>query len=161
MGVTDQSQLIILADGARWISQLAQRQYPKAKLILDWWHLKKRLWQTVDWLKRHGLSSKDGRDWAGPISDWLWRGKVGAALQSCLGLGQQMGLAAPAGRSQTQLGESSLQSFYLYLKNNLDSIVDYHSYRKKGCYISSALVEKTIDLLVGRRLKLRGKNWSQ
>ena len=59
------------------------------------------------------------------------------------------------------IGESRLQSFYLYLQNNLDSIVDYHSYRKKGCYISSALVEKTIDLLVGRRLKLRGKNWSQ
>ena len=58
MGLTDQSQLIILADGAGWISQLAQRQYPKAKLILDWWHLKKRLWQTVDWLKRHGLWSK-------------------------------------------------------------------------------------------------------
>ena len=72
-----------------------------------------------------------------------------------------MGLESPADKSQTQLGESSLQSFYLYLKNNLDSIVDYHSYRKKGCYISSALVEKTIVLLVGRRLKLRGKNWSQ
>jgi len=79
MGVTDQSQLIILADGARWIRQLAHRQYPKAKLILDWWHLKKRLWQTVDWLKRHGLSSKDSRDWGRRIGDWLWRGKVGAA----------------------------------------------------------------------------------
>ena len=161
MGVTDQSPLIILADGARWISQLAQRQYPKAKLILDWWHLKKRLWQTVDWLKRHGLPSKDSHDWAGQISDWLWRGKVGAALQSCLDLGQQMGLAAPADKSQTQLGESSLQSFYLYLRNNFNSIVDYHSYRKKGCYISSVLVEKTIDLLVCRRLKLRGQNWSR
>jgi len=98
IGVTDQSQLIILADGARWISQLAHRQYPKAKLILDWWHLKKRLWQTVGWLKRHGLPSKDSRDWAGRIGDWLWRGKVGAALQSCLGLGQQMELAAPPTR---------------------------------------------------------------
>ena len=97
MGVTDQSQLIILSDGARWISQLAHRQYPKAKLILDWWHLKKRLWQTVDWLKREGLSSKDGRDWGRRISDWLWRGKVGGA----------------ADKSQTQLGESNLQSFYL------------------------------------------------
>ena len=161
MGVTDQSRLIILADGARWISQLAQRQYPKAKLILDWWHLKKRLWQTVDWLKRHGLPSKDSHDWAGQISDWLWRGKVGAALQSCIDLGQQMGLAAPADKSQTQLGESSLQSFYLYLRNNFNSIVDYHGYRKKGCYISSVLVEKTIDLLVCRRLKLRGQNWSR
>jgi len=79
MGLTDQSQLIILADGAGWISQLAQRQYPKAKLILDWWHLKKRLWQTVDWLKQHGLWSKDSRDWGRQVNDWLWRGKVGAA----------------------------------------------------------------------------------
>ena len=59
------------------------------------------------------------------------------------------------------IGESRLQSFYLYLQNNLDSIVDYHRYRKKGCYISSGLVEKTIDLLVCRRLKLRGQNWSR
>ena len=131
MGVKKETQLIVLADGARWISQLAKTQYPQARLILDWWHLKKRLWQTVDWLKRHGLSSKDGRDWAGLIGDWLWRGKVGAALQSCLDLGQQMGLAAPADKSQTQLGESSLQSFYLYPRNNSNSIVDYHSYQKK------------------------------
>ena len=41
------------------------------------------------------------------------------------------------------------------------SIVDYHSYRKKGYYISSVLVEKSIDLLVCRRLKLRGQNWSR
>ena len=128
---------------------------------MDWWHLKKRLWQTVDWLKQHGRSPKGGRDWAGQIGDWLWRGKVGAALQSCIGLGQQMGLAAPADKSQTQLGESSLQSFYLYLRNNLNSIVDYHNYQKKGCYISSVLVEKAIDLLVCRRLKLRGQNWSR
>ena len=62
---------------------------------------------------------------------------------------------------QTQLGENSLQSFYLYLRNSFNSIVDYHRYRKKGCYISSVLVEKTIDLLVCRRLKLRGQNWSR
>ena len=67
----------------------------------------------------------------------------------------------PADKSQTQLGESSLQSFYLYLRNNLNSIVDYHSYRTKGCYPSSVLVEKAIALLVCRRLKLRGQNWGQ
>ena len=102
VGVTDQSQLITLADGTRWISQLAKTQYPQARLILDWGHLEKHLWQTV-----------------------------GAALQSCLGLGQQMELSAPADKTQTQLGESSLQSFYLYPRNNSNSIVDYHSYQKK------------------------------
>ena len=32
---------------------------------------------------------------------------------------------------------------------------------KKSGVISSVLVEKRIDLLVGRRLKLRGQNWSR
>merc|ERR1712096_367530 len=41
MGVKKETELIVLADGARWISQLAKTQYPQARLILDWWHLKK------------------------------------------------------------------------------------------------------------------------
>jgi len=85
-------------------------------------------------LKQQGLWSKDGRSWEGPIGDWLWRGKVVVALPSCLGWGQQMGLAAPADKSQTQLGESSLPSFYLYLRNNLDSMVDYYSCQKRRFY---------------------------
>ena len=36
MGIDNQDQLVILSDGARWISNLAQTQYPKATLILDW-----------------------------------------------------------------------------------------------------------------------------
>ena len=56
---------------------------------------------------------------------------------------------------------TSLQSFYLYLNNNFDSIIDYHRYRRNGYFISSVFVEKTIDLLICRRLKLRGQNWSR
>ena len=36
MGIDNQDQLVILSDGARWISKLAQTQYPKATLIQDW-----------------------------------------------------------------------------------------------------------------------------
>jgi len=61
MGIDDQERLVILSDGARWVSQLAPRQYLSTRLILDWWQLKKRLWQTVNWLKGHGLSSKDSQ----------------------------------------------------------------------------------------------------
>ena len=75
--------------------------------------------------------------------------------------GQQLGLSPPVNKAQTKLGQTSLQSFYLYLRNNLDSIVDYQTYRRKGYFISSVWVEKTIDLLICRRLKLRGQNWSR
>ena len=43
MGVDDKTELIILGDGARWISRIAETQYPNATLILDWWHLSARL----------------------------------------------------------------------------------------------------------------------
>ena len=36
MGIDNQDQLVILSDGARWISKLAQTPYPKATLIQDW-----------------------------------------------------------------------------------------------------------------------------
>ena len=134
MGVKKETELIVLADGARWISQLAKTQYPQARLILDWWR---------------------------QLRDWLWRGKAVAALQSGRSLGQQLGLSPPVDKAQTKLGQTSLQSFYLYLRNNLDSIVDYQTYRRKGYFISSVWVEKTIDLLICRRLKLRGQNWSR
>ena len=62
-----------------------------------------------------------------------------------------MELASPADKSQTQLGENSLQPFDRWLPQ----------LSKKGCYISSILVGKSIDLLACRHLKLRGQNWSQ
>ena len=161
MGVTDSTEHIILADGARWITTLARTQYPKAKLILDWWHLNKRVWETVDWLKQHGCSHKDARAWGRQIRDELWRGGTFAALHSCVRLGKQLGLAPSVDKSQTELGVTSLQSFYLFLRNNFNSIIDYHTYRKNGGFISSVFVEKTIDLLICRRLKLRGQNWSR
>jgi len=46
MGIDNQEQLVILSDGARWINKLAQTQDPKATLILDWWHLKRPVWQN-------------------------------------------------------------------------------------------------------------------
>ena len=36
MGIDNQDRLVILSDGARSISKLAQIQYPKATLMLDW-----------------------------------------------------------------------------------------------------------------------------
>ena len=120
-----------------------------------------RIWETVDWLKNHGLSAKDARNWGRQLRDDLWRGKTVLALQSCVGLGKQIGLSPPVNKSQTELGETSLQSLYLYLRNNFDSIVDYHTHRRNGYFISSVFVEKTIDLLICRRLKLRGQNWSR
>ena len=161
MGIDNQPELVILSDGARWITKLAKTQYPKATLILDWWHLSKRVWETVAWLKSHGLPRKDALVWGRQLINFLWRGEALAALQSIVILGKQLGLSPAENGSYLEFGESSLQALYQYFKNNFSEIVDYHTFKRNGFYISSVVAEKTIDLLVCRRQKLRGQNWSR
>ena len=93
MSIDNQEQLVILSDGARWINKLAQTQYPKARLILDWWHLKRRAWPTVRGLPYDGLSAQDGRDWGRQWIDRLRRGQVTETLKSILVLASQLGRA--------------------------------------------------------------------
>ena len=161
MGIHNQHELVILSDGARWITKLAKIQYPRATLILDWWHLKQRIWKTVDWLKLGGLAANTAQKFGHNLIDILWGGNAIQAIQSVITLGKNLGLKPPGNRSQKQLGETSLQTLYRYLLSNRDAIVDYQRFKQQGYYISSAVVEKTIDLLVCRRQKLRGQNWSR
>ena len=159
MGIDNQEQLVILSDGARWINKLAQTQYPKASLILDWWHLKRRVWQTVRGLQSDGLSSQDGRDWGQQWIDRLWRGQASQTLKSIMVLASQLG-GAPLDQS-AQLAERSLPALHQFISNNQTAIIDYHRFQQAGYYIGSAVVEKAVDLLVCRRQKLRGQNWSR
>jgi len=70
MGIDNQEQLVILSDGARWINRLAQTQDPKAPLILDWWHLKRRVGQTVRGLPADELSDQERPGQLGGSSGW-------------------------------------------------------------------------------------------
>ena len=159
MGIDKQEQLVILSDGARWINKLAQTQYPKATLILDWWHLKRRVWPTVRGLQGDGLSAQDGPDWGRQWIDSLWRGQATETLKSILILASQLGAAALD--QSAQLEERSLPALHQLISNNQVAIIDYHRFQQAGYYIGSAVVEKAVDLLVCRRQKLRGQNWSR
>ena len=159
MGIDNQEQLVILSDGARWINKLAQTQDPKATLILDWWHLKRRVWQTVRGLPADELSDQERQAWAQQWIDQLWRGQSSQTLQSIMILAPQLG--GQPSEKPAQLEERSLLALHQFISNNRAAIIDYHHFQQSGYYIGSALVEKTVDLLVCRRQKLRGQNWSR
>ena len=159
MGIDNQEQLVVLSDGARWINKLAQTQYPKATLILDWWHLKRRVWPTVRGLQGDGLSAQDGRDWGRQWIDRLWPGQVSQTLKSIMVLASQLG--GPPLDQPAYLAERSLPALHQFISNNQAAMIDYHRFQQAGYYIGSAVVEKAVDLLVCRRQKLRGQNWSR
>lgn len=80
MGIGDQTELVILGDGARWVNQIAQTRYPKATLILDWWHLKHRVWETADYLKRNSPLTEQALKWGQELVSSLWCGETNKAL---------------------------------------------------------------------------------
>jgi len=159
MGIDNQEQLVILSDGARWINRLAQTQDPKAPLILDWWHLKRRVGPTVRGLPADELSDQERPAWGQQWMDQLWRGQSSQTLQSIMILAPQ--LAGQPSEKPAQLEERSLPALHQLISNNRAAMIGYHYFQQTGYYIGSALVEKTVDLLVCRRQKLRGQNWSR
>ena len=60
-----------------------------------------------------------------------------------------------------QLAERSLPARHQLISNNQAAMIDYHHFQQAGYYIGSAVVEKAVDLLVCRRQKRRGQNWSR
>ena len=162
MGVDECEELIVLGDGARWIWKIAETQYPKATLILDWWHLKERVWETVDSLKQNHLANKDAVRWGLRLIRFLWHGNEKRAKKFINELGNQLNIEFPKTAAQRRkLDKKSLLWLYEYINNNSKSIVNYRAKKEAGYFISSVFAEKAIDILVCRRQKLRGMNWSR
>ena len=161
MRVTDKTELIILGDGARWITKLAKTQYPKATLVLDWWRLKQRVWERVDHLKQEMLKALPARKWGKHLTSLLWRGKAKAALKAILKLCKRLGIDLTFHQNQKRLGESSLPVLFHYIWHNQSAIIDDQAKRDNGYFISSVFAEKAIDVVVCLRQKLRGQNWSR
>ena len=162
MGVDECEELIVLGDGARWIWKIAETQYPKATLILDWWHLKERVWETVDSLKQNHMANKDAVRWGRRLVRFRWHGNEKRAKKFIKELGKQFNIEFPKTAAQRRkLDRKSLPRLYQYINNNSKSIVNYRAKKEAGYFISSVFAEKAIDILVCRRQKLRGMNWSR
>ena len=59
------------------------------------------------------------------------------------------------------LNKQYVGTLHQFISNNQVAMIDCHRFQQAGYYIGSAVVEKAVDLLVCRRQKLRGQNWSR
>lgn len=141
--------LLLLADGARWIRSFFTDTLAGVKdktMLLDWQHLKQ---------KCHDLSSRICRGKASKarflhrLYRRLWRGDVAGALGV---------LEAERGEAKN---EAKLDELMAYLQARQSWIPNYRQRRIAQRYIGSAHVEKANDLIVARRQKNRGMQWSE
>ena len=144
-----QRSLLLIADGARWIRRFFQERLAgvAAKtLVLDWDHLARTCTERCGTICR---SRDEKQQLARRLVRRLWAGQVEAAVS-----------VLERYRRHTK-DEAALDGLISYLRARAAWIPNYRQRRRDQQYIGSGQVEKANDLLVARRQKNRGMQWSE
>jgi hypothetical protein len=139
----DQAQRrAILGDGAPWIWNIADEQFPGAVQIVDLFHAKGHLWDVAKAI--YGAGSDLGEQWAKQRRDELDEGKIDSVLTAL------RVHAAANDEARKCLG---------YVTANRHRM-RYPEFRAQGLCTSTGVVEAGCKTVVGTRLKRAGMHWT-
>lgn len=137
--------VVALTDGAKTIrADLASLFGEGVCIILDWYHLAKRVYQNLSMV---ACSMTEREIWERVILGLLWQGKVTEAIAFLLPL------QARNVRAKTDL--------IGYLQKHGEEIIDYGRRKSAGKVIGSGRMEKGVDQVIGIRQKNRGMSWTK
>jgi hypothetical protein len=136
LGVTDTSQLSVIAGGAKWIWSQVSAHLPGAVGVLDIYHASEHLWAAAN--KRFGEGTPETRSWVG-------------ARRACL-----------LERGAAGVLEELVGAEWSGLRGYFEPHVEHTGYGPRlaeGRVIGSGLVEGSCKQVVCRRLKQTGARW--
>jgi hypothetical protein len=137
--------VVALTDGAHKIRQdLAAVFGSCVTIILDWYHLTKRVYQHLS-MVAHSMSEREA--FQQKVLGFLWQGQTKQALAFLSGL---------SARNQKALSE-----LVVYLQKHQVEIIDYARRQAIGKPIGSGRMEKAVDQVIGMRQKKKGMSWSR
>ena len=136
---------VIIGDGAKWIWNWVDDNYPGAVQILDFYHAKEKLVLFA----RHQYPEEEIRlAWIKRQADKLLDNgleKVLSILKSCR-----------ARNSEAKLAKQKAIEYYL----EHDDRMQYKTYLEQGLMIGSGPIEAAHRSVIQQRLKLSGQKWS-
>jgi len=138
--------IVAITDGAKTIrNRLLAIFGGVAILILDWYHLRKKVREMMSMIARNkGEKTLHIRE----ILRRLWRGKVTESLDY---LNTQVDTK----------NQKRLEDLVGYLEKHQHEIIDYGTRQKAGKTIGSGRGEKAVDQVIGKRQKKKGMSWSK
>lgn len=137
--------IVASIDGARSIRSLLEGLLgPSVQVILDWYHLSKKVYQLLSMVD-HGKVERERMQER--VLGLLWRGEVWEAV--CF-------LEGVEARRQEALSE-----LIVYLRKHAAEIINYERRARVGKPIGSGRMEKAVDRTVGMRQKKKGMSWSE
>lgn len=143
-GVGCATQVVFLSDGAAWAEDLAEQCFAGCVSILDFYHACERL---------HGLATGLGgpqvQQQVGRWKKLLLKDRVTTVIAQARHL-QAQGAQEP-----------NLVAEHLSFLERPQSRMRYGTYRQKGWFIGSGVVEAGGKTVIGKRLKQSGMFWSE
>lgn len=137
--------LLAITDGATSIRKhLSDIFSCNVKIILDWYHLEKKLYEFLSMISFNKIEKEDHLSF---LLNKLWTGDV----DSCLDY-----LSRINSRNKSKLNE-----LVKYLTKHKLEIINYECRSKIGKPIGSGRMEKGVDLVIGNRQKRKGMSWSK
>jgi hypothetical protein len=147
LGAKEAGQVTVLADGADWIRNQAQKQLPGAAQVLDIYHASEHLAACAGVLYGAGAEA---------AAAWVGRGRQ--ALLAGGAAGVQAHLAAARAGVRSAAKRAALAAAAGYFAERADCLGDA-ARLAAGQSIGSGLVEGACKQVIGRRLKRTGARW--
>ncbi len=141
-GFDQAKRRVVLGDGALWIWNLADEQFPGAIQIVDLFHAKEHLWDVAKAI--YGPGSDLARQWAKRRHDELDEGKLDEMLQAL--------------RIHAKANNEARKCFDYFTRNR--QRIRYPEFRAQGLSIGSGVVEAGCKVAIGTRLKRAGMHWT-
>jgi hypothetical protein len=139
--------LVVLADGAVWIWQIAAKQFTGATQIVDFFHACQHLTAVAD--ARFGAGSAEGLAWQKARRADLLADRVESVL-----------LEIKAWQPRSEAKRKLRQTEYNYFYTNA-ARMRYKTFAEKGYHIGSGVVEASCKQIATQRMKLAGMHWRQ
>jgi hypothetical protein len=149
-GVTRKTALVIVSDGAAWIAVLAQRHFPQAIRVCDWWHTVQYLWRGSQAIFGEGSAKTERLVKA--LTGLLWEGKVN-------GVKDRLEAERQAHPIRDRERQEAYRKACGYLDHHADAM-RYADYRRDHWPMGSGPAEATCKMIQSR-MKRSGMNWSE
>lgn len=136
---------IFIGDGAKWIWNWVEDNYPGAVQILDYYHAVEKI---EDFAKHQFLNKDKKQKWLAKQKELLNADGVLTVISNLKNL-----------RSISPQAKYAKQTAITYYEEHEDRML-YKTYKEKGMMIGSGPIEAAHRNVIQQRLKLSGQKWS-
>ena len=137
---------VIIADGAVWIWNIADREFPGAVQVVDLYHAREHIWELAG--KLFATDERQRKRWAARMQKLLDAGKIESLVK------QLRAHSAPS----IDTGEL-LRIEAEYFERNRERM-RYPRFRRQNLFVGSGVIEAACRTVIGKRLKQSGMFWT-